>query len=520
MTLTVDFDKIPFKTTPFQHQLDGLEFLLSNLQGALFDEPGIGKSKQFIDASCTLWTLGQLDATVVVCPAGVLSTWTNLEFGQIATHSFVPTILDEFRPRTPNFSRERKDAFRFIVTNYELIRTGNWLEHLLYQLRGRRTMVVFDESSFVKSHRASQTKASFRLRRACQRAYLANGTPVVNNLIDLYGQFAVLDKGIIGSENYWAFRNRYCKMGGYQMKQIIGYRHESYLQQRLAPYIMRRLKEDCLDLPPKLYSVLEVPLSEETWKVYCQMRDDMIAWLDQQTPVMTMNAAVKIMRLSQITAGMVGGLSSTRRLLNSTPILQDFTFSEGETVEFDNMFSEDLRVLSSEKHEYCLNWFLQRCEEQPNFRCIFWTRFRAQQPLMRAMFEDANRRIETHRIYGGQKKNERDAAMLRFNTESNDPMALFGQPQAAGIGTNLQLQCSAAVYVSTDYSLLFRTQSEDRLHRPGQLNNVNIYDLLATGPKGQRTINHHEYRAIQRKDALALRTTSYWRNALKEDSIF
>jgi SNF2 family DNA or RNA helicase len=84
------------------------------------------------------------------------------------------------------------------------------------------------------------------------------------------------------------------------------------------------------------------------------------------------------------------------------------------------------------------------------------------------------------------------------------------------MGLNLTA-AHTVMYLSNDYSLKTRLQSEDRVHRPGQTNVVSYYDVVATGPDGQKTIDHHIIKALREKNDIATWTTSAWLAALRED---
>lgn len=514
----IEVNPSSWKTAPFPHQVVGVKFLLKNPVAALFDEMGSGKTFQFIVTANLLWQADEIDTVVIVAPSPVKTTWEDAEEGEIHLHTFVPSYVEEYTGLNTRLIGRGK-YLHWIVTNYEFIRSGGRLAPLMQQLRGRKIMLVFDESSYIKSPKALQTKACKKLRAVAKRVYLSNGSPINNSLIDLYAPFAILDKSIIGCDNWWTFRNRYCVMGGYQNKNIVGYQHVEELQLKLKPFILRRLKEDCLNLPPKLYQLEDVAMEPETWRLYKQLRDETIAWLDTQTPIITTAAIVKIIRLSQLTSGIIGGLNRARQLAANMGLDLDAQQLDLESTEEEDlvdklMTKDDIKVVSAEKHNHAVRWFKQRVVEQSNFRAIFWCRFRKEQEIL------AEKLIgyKVLRIHGGQKKADRDEVIRQFNKPSVEPCALLGQPRAGGIGTNLQAQCNWAVYISNDYSLLMRQQSEDRIHRSGQkASTVNYLDLLATGPQGQKTIDHKVRRALLTKDALALKTTAFWRYALLEE---
>jgi len=308
--------------------------------------------------------------------------------------------------------------------------------------------------------------------------------------LDLWSQANFLSPRILPYKNFFHFRAMFCIMGGWHQKQVIGWQNLNILQQQLAPYVIRREKKDCLDLPDKIYTQLEVPLSEATWKTYKQMRDEAVVWLDEN-PTMAAQAGVRVMRLSQITSGFLGGFRPEESDLEEEP----------RVVE-----------VGREKLDLLREWVAARLEEQPSVKIIVWCRFR---PELERVAEDLKDLLPTYRLYG-QGKKERTEAIARFSDVTNpEPALLAGQVQAGGFGLNL-VAADHVVYLSNDFSLLSRLQSEDRVHRPGQTHHVLYLDVLATGPKGQRTIDHHVVKALRGKSDLATWTVAAWKKALEE----
>lgn len=480
------------KTPLFEHQKVGVEFLLRKPSAALFDEMGSGKSAQVIFTACHLFTTQTIDTVVVLAPAVVVHGWANLAYGEIVRHVWAPCWIGRFSathtkllPYTP----ETRARLYWVVTNYEFVRGEHRLKALMSQLRGRRTLVVADEASFIKSHTAAQTRASIQIRTVAQRAVILNGTPIGNNVLDLYSQFQFLDPRILNYKNYFHMRAVHCNMGGWNKKQIVSYKNLPVLVNKVKPYALRRLKKDCLDLPEKLYTTQTATLTPQNWRHYIQMRDRMVTEIKAVGVVMTLHSIVKIMRLAQMTCGFIGGVEDEE---------------PGEVHE-----------IGTEKLEAFQAWLQLRVGEQPDFRCVVWTRFRAEQARLATFLPQWG--AHCRRIYGGQPAAERAEAIREFTEgTSKGVQVLLGQPQAGGFGLNL-VTASNAVYLSNDYSLLTRLQSEDRLHRPGQRNNVLYTDFLATGPQGQQTIDHIIYNALRRKEDFARWTTDHWVEKLHEE---
>lgn len=494
----VELNPSSFRVKPFAHQLEGVRRLIAAPNFALFDEMGVGKSKQIVDAACALAEAGEVSLLLIVCPASVKTVWLDRELGEVQRYTWVPTYVEEFSSRNLELGNGVfvETKLHVVVVSYEFIRQEHRRQELIRFVRRQKTWLVLDESSYIKSPRAQQTKAVLALRPACRRATILNGTPIANNVLDLYCQFAALDKQILGFSSYYAFRARHANMGGYLNKQVIGFRNVEEVERKVAPFVLRREKRDCLDLPDKIRSRAEVALTSETWSLYKQMRDDMVAWLANE-PSITNHAVVKILRLSQITSGFLGGF-----------------------VDPDDPTSTKPREISDEKTVFLLNWLADRFSEDPTRRIVVWCRFRAE---IARLFERATSGRYFHlgrilRLEGEQSRKEREESVAMFHPDNRDGKGalLIAQPAAGKFGLNFS-GATMCPYLSNDYNLLTRLQSEDRLHRPGQLWPVYVLDVLATGPKGQKTVDHHVTKALSRKENLATATIERWRELLAEE---
>ena len=471
----------------------------------LADEMGAGKTLQVIVTAQLLHEADVIDRVVVVCPASVRFVWVDEELGELKKHLFLPAFVTEYHAKLRQWGN--KAGLRFVITNYDFIRdeckkSGIVNERLIRLLAhcGPKTLLVLDESSAVKNHSAQQTKACMALRKKCGRVILLNGTPIANNPGDLFSQALMMDPKILDCKSWYVFRARYAKMGGWMQKQITGWVNLEDLQRRLAPYVLRRLKKDCLDLPEKLPSVpLAVPLTEQTWRIYKQMRDEMVAWLTSTTVVTVAQAIVKAIRLAQITSGFVGGVEDE---------VEDWESTVAPVIS--------IKEVGREKLDFFLAWLEERLAEDPNFKLLVWCRFRPELARVLAALQQRGG-LSLGEIRGGQKKDERDAALrlLDPRTAPEGPVVVCGTPSSGSMGLNLTT-AHTVIYLSNDFSLKTRLQSEDRVHRPGQVNTVSYYDVIATGPQGQKTVDHVVMKALRDKEQLASWTTAAWVRALQE----
>jgi len=493
-----------FKIPPYRHQVEDIATLFDHEQYFLALEMGLGKSYIVINTACLLREHRLIDAVLVVSPASVRSVWVNPDFGQIKQHSFFPSCVLEFHQKLKVVWRdsytsdeEAKQQLVWISTNYEWLRSEEHRQQLKQLLHNRKFMMVADESSFIKSHGAQQTKACIELGELAVRRVALNGTPIGNSPLDLWSQLAFLSRRILPYKNFYAFRADFTEMKTRPFPKIIRYKNLDRLQTLIAPHCVRREKKDCLDLPDKIYSVQECPLTEDTWRIYKTMRQDAVVWMEAH-PSMAAQAGVKVMRLSQITGGFLGGFER-----------DDFPV---EVID-GHALSGEVQEIGREKLDLLREWVTECLAERPTRKLIVWCRFRKEIERIATELADL---VPTYRLYGQSGKERAEAVAIFSDLRHQKPALLSAQEQAGGFGLNL-IGADAVCYYSQNYSLMNRLQSEDRCHRPGQKNNVVYLDILATGPTGQKTVDHVIYKALKAKEELASWTVSAWKRALEEE---
>ena len=528
--------------TPYNHQVDGIRALVNNPVFALFDEMGAGKTLQVIVAAQILFKLGSINRVLVVSPASVRPVWFDPDMGELTKHlwSETPARVTEFHARLREWQTDDnlpESHLHWIVTNYDFLRNKKRLSKLRAWCT-KRTWLVCDESSSLKSHRSIQTKAIFTIRKDCGRVTLLNGTPIENNPGDLYSQFRVMDPRILDCQSWTFFRTKYAIMGGWDDKVAVGWKNVDDIQKRSAPYVMRRLKVDCLDLPPKLEpKVYSIPMSPATWKLYTALRDEFVAWVSQNTAAVANTAAIKTIRLSQITSGFLAGITKQvesapeeaeqgdlfASLEDNRPTWlkaydKDTTVSQpaltGLNIDLDDLEKGQIVAVGTEKRDFITAWLKETLATNPGRKILMWVRFR---PELAALVEHLESELDcpVMKLYGGNKKSERQEVMRAFHPDTSEEgsIVLVGTTGAGAKGINLAA-ANIVGYASSDWKLGTWIQSQDRVHRPGQTLPVSYFDFIATGPAGQKTIDHLVLKSRYDKLDLATMTAAAWVKAL------
>jgi len=547
---------------PFQHQREDVAWLMAHPFALIASEMRTGKSKIVCDAAQFLFERGDVERVIVVAPAPVRDVWYDPQLGEIAKHAWtrVPNRVAEYHARLKWWENEAavgKDAInqlRWIVTNFEFLRNDERLTTLL-PFCGPRTLLVLDESSFVKNASAQQTKACMTLRKACGRVVLLNGTPIFHSPLDLFSQGNLLSPSVLDCKFVSLFKARYAIQSpilergkpmvryGKVVKEVTGWTNLDDLERRFAPVTVRRLQKDCLDLPPKLDPVtLTATLTPATWKAYKQMRDDLVVWLEggegtSGRVATAATAAIKTLRLSQVTGGFLAGVEDAGieeanndrgRLYAGEEGFPGLGHADGADADAAPDDSRDAGGYSRgvvhqievgrEKLEVLL-WFIeQRLEADPNLHLVAWTRFRAELFRMVTVVRQKFPQFQTGAIHGGQKKEERLAALalLKPETSPEGPVFVGGIEGTGSFGLDMTA-AHTCVTMSSGYSPGRSAQTLDRVYGPGQKHPIAYFEVVAVGPKGQKTIDHDILVARRSGEDVARRTAAAWVKALTEE---
>lgn len=530
---------------PRDHQKDGVKFLLKcktpagHYGAGIFDEVGAGKTKQVIDTAQILYEAGEIDTVVVLTPAFARGVWADPDpaLGEIAKHGWttIPNYVQEYSVRTSKYlgkgpygelATRTTNPLRWIVSNYEFIRVEDRLVALMSYLTRRRFWLVCDESWTLANKNTKTWKATAQIRKLAARITILNGTPVAENPLDLNGQMAILDERILGfkfinryGKEQWStsdtrMRQRYALLKpNVSFPQIIGWQNLEELRDKVAPYVIRRRTRDCFDLPPILDPIMiEAKLTDATWKLYREMRDDMVAWLGTDTASVAKQAIVKGLRLAQITSGFLGGLE---RFEDTPEGMLDF--NDGTPVA-PLPEGEPPREIGREKLDAMLEW-LERFSPQPN-RLLIWSRFRPEVIRAANAFDGSAPHLDRKMflLYGQQSVADRRAAIAALNPdiEPEGPVGVSGIASAGGAGLNFS-GCWLQITLSHFFNLRIFLQKNGRIDRPGQRHPIQHVDVTAVGPRGQRTIDHHVLAALRGKQDIAEWTAATWRQKLMDE---
>jgi superfamily II DNA or RNA helicase len=446
-----------FKTAPYEHQKRAFYLCKDAPEYALLMEMGCGKTWVLINKIAYAFAAGRIDLALVAAPNGVHRQFLK---EQLPLH--FPDHVDyaalEYRAPSRQTKAWRKDfndlmnappgVLKIIAINIEAFSSERGYAFGSRVLRSGRALFAVDESIRIKTPGARRTSNVLRLSKLAKERVIMSGAPITQGVEDLYSQFKFLNPDILGFSSYWSFRNYYCIEkpipGAHAAaKKIIGYRRVDEIQEAIEAYSFRVTKDECLDLPDKVYMTREVELTPEQRKAYNELRDELVTQLENGEIVSAPIAAVKLMKLQQVLCG--------------------FLIPE---------VGADPVELKSNRGEVLLDVL-----NEVSGKVIVWCRFKHDIRKVTSLCERAG--IGCVQYYGETSSDARVEAIRRFKTD-DDCRVFISNPASAGTGLNLA-EANTAIYYSNDFNADSRWQSEDRIHRIGQTNHCLYVDIVTPG---------------------------------------
>lgn len=458
---------------PYRHQ-QIMATVASEVSGLSFiADMGTGKTRAAIEAMAHHGRSGSIDMYIVECPTGVTGVWRD-EIGDW-TNDLEPTVLDGSVKMRSEWIGDTAQAVRdgsFLVprvpvaiTNYEALPNHRKKES---GEDGRRGMVdsimgagvnlgiVLDEGHRIRNPTSLVSKAAMQIAQVGSWRLHMTGTPILNGLQNIWSQWYFVDLGVTFGANFVQFRREFFDEDPYSFSSEPSDGTVDEFNSRLHIRGLRFTKEDCLDLPPKIFTVHEVEMGSAQALAYQDMRDELLVNLyameDEEGTASASIILTQILRLTQITSGFLP---------------RDLDEPEDEPFRFTP--NPKLDALVGLVEDNVLNHFNPAS-------VIVWAWYRED---IRAINE-ALAHLHPVTIAGGMSRRNREAAETAFRR--GETRLLIGNPASAGVGLNLQA-ASVAFYYSQSYNLEHRAQSEDRCHRSGSEihDSVTYVDVVCRG---------------------------------------
>lgn len=407
--VVIDYEKYSHRP-PLSHQKESIQKLVENKKFILADDMGLGKTTSTIIAALE----SGAKKILIVCPATLKINWKR----EIENY----TDRSIFIAESKSFSTEHD----FVIINYDIIKNFHSTKEKKNSdmMKANFDLVIVDEAHYIKNAQAKRTKLINDIVKDIDRLWLLTGTPMTSRPIDYYNLLSLVDSPV--AKNWMAYVIRYCngfqfQAGPRKVWNVMGATNLEELRDRTSGTILRRLKEDVLDLPDKIITPVYLRLKS---REYEEIMGEYYDWYDKN-PEESKSLTVQFSKLTKV-----------RQVIANEKI--------GQTIELaENILEQDKKVV------------------------IFCN------------FTDSLNRIVEHfgksavKIDGSMSKDNRQHSVDEFQ---NNPKVkvLVGNIKAAGVGITLT---SGEAVIMNDLSFLpsDHAQAEDRCYRYGQKNNVLVY---------------------------------------------
>lgn len=430
------------KTELLDYQADGFEKLKKLKVGALFMDTGTGKTRTALELIKHRLDRGKVDIVLWLHPYSIKQDLLS----NIAEHSNLIDTGKLYTCGIETLSTSVRENMRLL----DLVDSNN-------------VYLIVDESSLVKNPYALRSKNIVRIAERCKYKLVLNGTPISKNEADLFNQFFLLDWRILGYKSYWSFEANHV-IRDEKTRRIEKIVNTEYLSRRIAPYAYEYKKE-----VPFLvrYSTVNTYLTSEQEEIYAYVIDELMDNLDEFRP---------------------------------STIYQFFSALQA-VVSGYNVFIYENQGQKFTKSVYLFDNPLDNPRVQTFFdiidgsdeKYIVFCRYTKE---IDVLYDLLNNRCSGSAVKfnGEMNRRRRDASIESFRSGAQFFLANKG---CGSFGLNLQF-CHNVIYFSHDWDWLTREQSENRVIRIGQNNDVSITDIRCYG-----TIDVKILDCIKRKERLA-----------------
>lgn len=436
------------KTTPYEHQRRVFDQSKDREYYAIFHEMGLGKTKIALDTIGHLYAEKKITAALIIAPKGVYQNWfydeTPAHLGTKCFHGMYRSA-----PRTADklvMEKLLKSNPDLVICymNVEAFSHASGCQYAEKFLRAHRCIVIVDESTAIKTPKATRTKTLIKLGKLAKYRRIMSGTPITQSPLDMYAQCEFLRTGALNFPTWTAFKSYYAvimqmRMGTRSFGKIVGFRNLDELEERIKPFASRIKKTDCLDLPEKIYSIRYVEMTKAQETAYNSLKE--MALLEFESGMVTSTSALTtIVKLQQILCG---------HCKDDVGTVHDIE---------NNRVSTALDIA-----------------EEVDGKIVFVCNFQRDVELLVKALDEKFGAGSAVDYYGPTTQDDRQANIERFRRTKT--CRFFVMSSAGSKGITL-IEAKTMVYFSNGYNLETRLQSEDRIHRIGQNETVNYIDLI------------------------------------------
>lgn len=403
----IDYEKYNHRP-PLSHQIEAIEKLVGNDKYILADDMGLGKTTSTVIASLE----NDSEKVLIICPASLKINWQR----EIENYTDKEISIIDGKKWEPS---------DYTIINYDILKNFHDPKHpdksdiLNYGF----DLVVMDEAHYIQNVKAARTKIANNIATKVGKVWLLTGTPMTSRPMNYYNLLDLVDSPV--AENWMAYAIRYCEgyqfnVGAKKVWNVSGSSNLEELRDRTKPQVLRRLKEDILDLPEKIITPVYLKLKS---REYEKLMGEYYDWYNssEESTSLTIQFS-KLMKVRQVIA--------ESKIKNTIELAQNIVDQGKKVIIFTN-FTDTLNKITDHFGKTAV------------------------------------------KLDGKMSKPQRQNSVDEF--QNNEKINVFvGNLKAAGVGITLT---AAEAVIMNDLSFVpsDHSQAEDRAYRYGQKFSVSVY---------------------------------------------
>jgi SNF2 family DNA or RNA helicase len=450
-------------TSLMPHQVPAVEKLARLTVGGLLMDMGTGKTRCAIDL--VVRRAARVSRVLYFCPVNLKRTIHD----ELHKHLAEPSVY-LFDDHT-SVRRLPRDRDWYLIGIESLAQSRRVLMAAAHLVDSRAFMIV-DESTYIKGHRASRTRWITALGEKCRYRLILTGTILTQGAEDLYAQMRFLSPSILGYASWYSFAANHIEYSDKFLGKILRAHNTALLAAKIAPYCYQVTKEECLDLPDKIYTYRSFTMTAAQRCLYDRAKDEMLAELDRMDAEWWQSAVIYRLfgALQQICAGF------WHRIVHD--------WRTGAVLSDEVMTAPHARLDTLAAAIDAI---------PPGEKVIVWSKYLRSIDDIVGCLNERYPDAGAESYSGASTTRQRVAALDRWRQQSR---FLVATPSTGGHGLTLN-EAAYVVHYDNGFKYAERIQSEDRNHRIGQTRKVVYCDIRCAG-----SIDDRIEAALQRKSSL------------------
>jgi len=416
------------KTKLFTYQQNAVNKLLPIRVGALFMDMGTGKTRTAIEL--VKKRMSKISKLIWICPVSLKETIRK----EILKHTDTNSIY-VFNQKTQDDDIPQADWY---IVGTESIGQSDRVTLALNQLIDEDTFMIVDESSYIKGHKSKRTQRLTLLGKRCKYRLILTGTPMTQGIVDLYSQMKFLSEKILEYKSFYSFANNHLEYSERFSNLIVKTFHEEYLAVKIAPYVYQIKKEDCLDLPKKIYDNRYFTMSDEQRAAYNKTKEDFLHNINPYD-FSSFDIFKLFMTLQQIISG-----------YKNIDVKETIYYKENDRIE---VLKDIIKSIHTDK------------------KIIIWAKYHYDLELIEKELGN-----EASLFSGKMNEKQKEESIQSFR---NNKRFFIATPSSGGYGLTLN-ESHYVIFYNNSFKYGERLQAEDRCHRIGQTEKVTYIDIIAS----------------------------------------